>query len=46
MPFPVNDPAIDDPYAVFVHGFDTEGGHRRPDIFFDWTDPPGSDAGT
>lgn len=24
--FPLNDPNIDDPYLVFVHGFETEGG--------------------
>ncbi|MGF1511525.1 MAG: S8 family serine peptidase [Myxococcota bacterium] len=26
VPFPLNDPNIDDPYLVFVHGFNTEGG--------------------
>ena len=37
VPFPVNDPAIDDPYAVFVHGFTTVGGAPATGIFFDWT---------
>lgn len=35
--FPLNDPAIDDPYAVFVHGFDTVGGAPATGVFFDWT---------
>jgi hypothetical protein len=35
--FPLNDPAIDDPYAVFVHGFNTEGGAPASGVFFDWT---------
>ena len=34
---PVNDPAIDDPYAVIVHGFDTADGELATSIFFDWT---------
>jgi len=37
IPFPVNDPAIDDPYAVFVHGYNTAGGAPATSIFFDWT---------
>ena len=36
VPFPVNDPGIDDPYAVFVHGFNTVGGAPATGIFFDW----------
>jgi len=36
IPFPLNDPNIDDPYAVFVHGFDTVGGAVANGIFFDW----------
>ncbi len=35
--FPVNDPAIDDPYLVFIHGFNTEGGLPARGIMFDWT---------
>jgi hypothetical protein len=37
IPFPLNDPAIDDPYAVFVHGFNTAGSAVASGIFFDWT---------
>lgn len=37
VPFPANDPAIDDPYAVFVHGYNTAGGAPATSIFFDWT---------
>ena len=37
VPFPVNDPNIDDPYAVFIHGFNTVGGTPATSIFFDWT---------
>jgi hypothetical protein len=37
IPFPLNDPNIDDPYAVFVHGFNTVGGAVAKGIFFDWT---------
>jgi len=37
IPLPLNDPAIDDPYAVFVHGFDTADGELATGIFFDWT---------
>jgi hypothetical protein len=37
VPLPVNDPAIDDPYAVFVHGYDTAGGAGANTLFFDWT---------
>ncbi len=36
---PLNDPAIDDPYLVFVHAFETEGGLPANYILFDWTDP-------
>jgi subtilisin family serine protease len=37
IPQPVNDPAIEDPYAVIVHGFDTADGDPATSIFFDWT---------
>ena len=37
IPLPVNDPATEDPYAVFVHGFDTADGETATSIFFDWT---------
>lgn len=37
VPFPVNDPAIDDPYAVFVHGFNTVNAAPAAGVFFDWT---------
>ncbi len=37
VPFPANDPGIDDPYAVFVHGYNTAGGAPATSIFFDWT---------
>jgi len=37
IPFPVNDPNIDDPYAVFIHGYNTAGGAPATSIFFDWT---------
>ena len=33
----MNDPTIDDPYAVFVHGFNTVGGATANGVFFDWT---------
>ncbi len=36
---PLNDPAIDDPYLVFVHAYETEGGQPGTYILFDWTDP-------
>jgi subtilisin family serine protease len=43
---PVNDPAIDDPYLVLVHAFETEGGAPATYILFDWTDPAvGPDLG-
>ncbi len=43
---PVTDPTIDDPYVVFVHGYNTEGGAAAQFILFDWTDPGvGPDAG-
>jgi hypothetical protein len=32
---PLNDPGITDPYLVFIHGFDTEGGLPADVIFFD-----------
>ena len=35
--FPLNDPTIDDPYAVFIHGFNTAGGVPATSILFDWT---------
>ncbi len=34
---PVVDDAIDDPYAVIVHGFNTTGGATAQSILFDWT---------
>ena len=37
VPQPLSDPAIDDPYAVFVHGFSTVGGAVANAVFFDWT---------
>lgn len=37
VPQPVNDPNVDDPYAVFVHGFSTVGGAVANAVFFDWT---------
>ncbi len=44
--FPVTDPTIDDPYVVFVHGYNTAGGAPAQFILFDWTDPNvGPDAG-
>lgn len=43
---PVTDPTIDDPYVVFVHGYNTERGAPAQFILFDWTDPNvGPDAG-
>jgi len=36
IPFPLNDPNIDDPYAVFVHGFKTHNGVPANGVFFDW----------
>ncbi|MEO0578955.1 MAG: hypothetical protein AAFZ58_09715, partial [Pseudomonadota bacterium] len=32
--FPMNDPAIDDPYLIFAHGFNTEGGAPADGILF------------
>ena len=37
IPLPLNDPDIDDPYAVFVHGYSTVGGATANGVFFDWT---------
>lgn len=37
IPQPLSDPNIDDPYAVFVHGFSTVGGATANAVFFDWT---------
>jgi subtilisin family serine protease len=34
--FPVSDDTIDDPYVVFVHGFNTVGGAPATSILFDW----------
>ena len=34
--FPLNDPAINDPYLVFTHAFETEGGAPAQVILFDW----------
>ncbi len=36
IPLPLNDPSIDDPYVVFVHGYNTVGGAPATGIFFDW----------
>lgn len=33
---PVTDESIDDPYVIFVHGFNTEGGTPADFIQFDW----------
>ena len=33
---PANDDAIDDPYVVFVHGYQTAGGALATAIQFDW----------
>ncbi|MEX2051627.1 MAG: S8 family serine peptidase, partial [Steroidobacteraceae bacterium] len=44
--FPLNDPAINDPYALIVHGFATERGGTAQFVLFDWTDPGvGQDLG-
>jgi subtilisin family serine protease len=37
IPLPQSDPSIDDPYAVFIHGYNTVGGAPASGIFFDWT---------
>ncbi len=37
IPLPQSDPSIDDPYVVFVHGYNTVGGAPATGIFFDWT---------
>ena len=41
--FPVNDPAIDDPYVAIVHGFETAGDMANA-IYFNWE--VGPDTGT
>ena len=33
---PLNDPAIDDPYLVFVHGYETAGRAPSTLVLFDW----------
>ena len=33
---PLNDPAIPDPYVVFVHGYQTDGGLPATAILFNW----------
>ena len=33
---PLNDPTIDDPYVVFVHGYQTDGGLPATAILFNW----------
>lgn len=43
--FPVNDPNITDPYLVFTHGFNTEGGDPAGVILFAWTLGVNDDAG-
>ncbi len=35
--FPNNDPTNLDPYLVFMHGYDTDGGLPADVILFDWT---------
>ncbi len=42
--FPVNDPSIDDPYAVIVHGFNTVGSATATGVYFNWE--VGPDTGT
>jgi hypothetical protein len=42
--FPLNDPTIDDPYAVIVHGYNTSGGATAHGIYFNWE--VGPDTGT
>jgi len=42
---PANDPAIDDPYLVFAHGFQTEGGQPTQFILFDYSFGLVDDAG-
>ncbi len=34
---PISDDAIDDPYVLFVHGFNTAGGAPAQGFLFDWT---------
>ena len=34
---PANDPSINDPYLVFTHAFETDGGAPAEVILFDWT---------
>jgi hypothetical protein len=36
---PVNDPNVFDPYVVFLHPYETDGGAPASLIQFDWTDP-------
>ncbi len=43
--FPLNDPNIEDPYLVFLHGFDTDGGLPATVIQFDWSFGVVDDAG-
>jgi hypothetical protein len=43
--FPLNDPAITDPYLVFTHGFNTEGGLPADVILFAWDVGIDDDAG-
>jgi hypothetical protein len=33
---PANDESIDDPYVVFIHGYQTAGGATATAIQFDW----------
>ncbi len=42
---PANDPAIPDPYVVFAHGFDTDGGLPSDVILFAWNFGLVDDAG-
>ena len=43
--FPLNDPSIQDPYLVFAHGFNTDGGLPSDLLLFDWTFGVVDDAG-
>ncbi|MEL6546428.1 MAG: S8 family serine peptidase, partial [Myxococcota bacterium] len=43
--FPTSDPAIDDPYLVFAHGFNTDGGLPSDLLLFDYNFGVVDDAG-
>lgn len=42
--YPANDPSIDDPYLVFVHGYETEAATSDV-ILFNWAIGAADDAG-